>query len=105
MGSDILPPAFPLDNSRQLTITVLSFLLPSIATLTVIGRFVARHIRRVGYGLDDWIIVPALFAVWAQAMLLFISTVYGGIGRHIGDVGPANIVIIYKVLFQLIVIQ
>jgi len=110
-----LPAALPLDNGHASSIVVCAILFPSLATLSVVARFVARWKKGVGYGADDCFVVFALIALYGQMTILILGkhmhlttsqehrwanggagTIYGGVGHHVRDVSVDNIVFQYK---------
>ena len=54
------PPPLPLDNGHAQSVVICAIFFPAIATLCVIGRFLARRMQSVSPGADDWVILPAL---------------------------------------------
>lgn len=56
------PPPLPLDNEHARSVVGVGLCFPTVATLCVIGRFVARRLKKAAIKADDWIILPAL--VW-----------------------------------------
>lgn len=109
-----LPEALPLDNGHASSIVICAVLFPSLATLSVVARFIARWTKGVGYGLDDYFVVLALMALYGQMTILILGkciarlackavahhdegTIYGGVGHHVSDVLPDNIEFQYKV--------
>ncbi|KAI4113392.1 MAG: hypothetical protein LQ345_005618 [Seirophora villosa] len=55
--------------------------LTVLATTAVVLRFLARHMTRTSYGLDDWLMLFAL--IWLYGLSsVFLYGVHSGLGRH-----------------------
>ena len=54
------PSALPLNNEHAQSTVACAILFPTLATLSVIGRFWSRHKQNASLQADDWIIIPAL---------------------------------------------
>ncbi|KAI4159446.1 MAG: hypothetical protein L6R39_000348 [Caloplaca ligustica] len=93
-----LPPPLPNDNSRARTVVGCAIAFPAMATLAVIGRFVARRLKKADLMADDWLIVLALIAVYGQMIIIILSVVYGGVGHHLHDLTDENLVVYFKLL-------
>lgn len=65
-----LPEALPLNNGHASSIVVCAILFPSLATLSVVARLIARWKKGVGYGADDYFVVFALVALYGQMAIL-----------------------------------
>ncbi|KAI4289045.1 MAG: hypothetical protein L6R35_001694 [Caloplaca aegaea] len=71
-----------LNDSRGPEITVSLVILIILATIAVVLRFLARHITRTSYGLDDWLMLFALVWEYGLATMCLFGLHYG-YGRHI----------------------
>lgn len=92
------PSPLPLDNQHAKSIVICAIVFPTIATLAVVGRFCARRMKKAAFEADDWIILPALAAVYAQMTIIILSVIYGGVGHHIEDLGQDNLVAFFKLI-------
>ena len=50
----------PLNNDHAQSVVICAVVFPALATISVAGRFTARHMKRIGLEADDWIILLAL---------------------------------------------
>lgn len=48
------------DNAGSRTIVIVALISPVLATVTVAARFYARKLQRLGFAVDDWLILSAL---------------------------------------------
>lgn len=55
-----LPPALPLDNPRAQAVVGCAIAFPTMATFSVIGRFLARRLKKADFQADDWTVVLSL---------------------------------------------
>lgn len=67
-------------------IIAINVILAVIATITCIGRFWARKLTGLGWGLDDWLALVSLIINHAFCATTIEATVHGGLGRSIVDV-------------------
>lgn len=94
------PPPLPLDSGEPRATVAVAIIFPVLATLAVIARFVARNIRSRP-GVDDYIIVAALFATYGQMIIIILSVRYGGVGYHLEYLNAKSkeyVVMFYKVI-------
>ncbi|KDN71524.1 hypothetical protein CSUB01_12076 [Colletotrichum sublineola] len=80
-------------------IIAINVILGVIATFTCIGRFWARKLTRLGWGLDDWLALASLIVNHAFCVTTVVATVQGGLGRSIVDVmaeDPMELIIFLK---------
>ncbi|KAL9052996.1 MAG: hypothetical protein Q9162_005052 [Coniocarpon cinnabarinum] len=91
-----MPPPLSLDNQGSVNLVVATIVLTVIATFSVVGRFISRRICKAGYSWDDWLVVAALAALYGHISLTFVAVFNGGIGRHMGDVQPRNVIMLAK---------
>ncbi|GJC94209.1 integral membrane protein [Colletotrichum higginsianum] len=82
-----------------IAIIAINVILAVIATITCVGRFWARKLTGVGWGLDDWLALISLIINHAFCATTIEATVHGGLGRSIVDVmaeDPNMLVIFLK---------
>ncbi|KAL9014999.1 MAG: hypothetical protein Q9173_000376 [Seirophora scorigena] len=72
----------PTIDSRQARPLVVAVVFTSIATSSVILRFIAKRINRSKISLDDYFIVASLFFIYALMTCNIIGVVRGGVGLH-----------------------
>ncbi|KAF9876657.1 hypothetical protein CkaCkLH20_06065 [Colletotrichum karsti] len=80
-------------------IIAINVVLAVIATVTCVGRFWARKLTGVGWGLDDWLALASLFINHAFCATTVEATVNGGLGRSIVVVmaeDPAQLITFLK---------
>lgn len=97
----LFPPPLPLDTGESRATVAVAIVFPILATLAVIARFVARKIRSRP-GLDDYLMLVALFATYGQMIIIILSVRYGGVGHHLEDLNaksPEYVKMFYKVTF------
>ena len=81
-------------------IIVINIILAVISTITCAGRFWARKLTGVGWGLDDWLALASLVMNHAVCAITIEATVNGGLGRSIVVVmaeDPMQVVTFLKV--------
>lgn len=81
-------------------IIVINVVLAVIATITCIGRFWARKLTGLGWGIDDWLALVSLIINHAFCATTIEATVNGGLGRSIVDVmaeDPTKLITFLKV--------
>lgn len=81
-------------------IIAINVILAAISTITCAGRFWARKLTGVGWGLDDWLALASLVVNHAFCAVTVEATVNGGLGRTILVVmaeDPAKLVTFLKV--------
>lgn len=64
-------------------IIVINIILAVISTITCAGRFWARKLTGVGWGLDDWLALASLVVNHVFCAITIVATVNGGLGRSI----------------------
>lgn len=64
-------------------IIAINIILAVISTITCAGRFWARKLTGVGWGLDDWLALASLVVNHAFCAITIEATVNGGLGRSI----------------------
>lgn len=64
-------------------IIAINVILAVISTITCAGRFWARKLTGVGWGLDDWLALASLVVNHAFCAVTIEATVSGGLGRSI----------------------
>ncbi|KAI3551467.1 hypothetical protein CABS01_15019 [Colletotrichum abscissum] len=74
------------DPHTDTAIIAINVVLAVIATITCIGRFWARKLTGLGWGLDDWLALVSLTINHAFCATTIEATVHGGLGRSIVDV-------------------
>ncbi|KAJ5782451.1 hypothetical protein N7457_004225 [Penicillium paradoxum] len=85
------------DNLRHVVITSTCFAF--ILSTTAVGfRIVSRAINGSGLFLDDWLIISALIFEYGIS-IAGVVLLYNGLGTHIIEVSPEQIVIYLKTLF------
>ncbi|KAJ5586843.1 uncharacterized protein N7459_002608 [Penicillium hispanicum] len=72
-----------------------------VQILVVAARFYTRYMQRLRYGVDDYLIIPALLASLGQSALYIILVKLGGIGHHLEYVErtPEKLVVLEKGLY------
>ncbi|KAK2036383.1 hypothetical protein LZ31DRAFT_636599 [Colletotrichum somersetense] len=92
-------PTTSTDSHVSAAIISINLILGAIATLTCIGRFWARKLTGLGWGLDDWLALASLVVNHGFCVTTIVATVDGGLGRSIIDVmaeDPAKLIIFLK---------
>lgn len=64
-------------------IIAINVTLAVISTFTCVGRFWARKLTGVGWGLDDWLALASLVVNHAFCGITIEATVNGGLGRSV----------------------
>ncbi|KAK1987631.1 hypothetical protein LZ30DRAFT_701494 [Colletotrichum cereale] len=80
-------------------IIAINVILAVIATFTCIGRFWARKLTGLGWGLDDWLALASLVVNHAFCATTIVATIHGGLGRSIVEVmaeDPMKLIIFLK---------
>ncbi|TDZ21564.1 Satratoxin biosynthesis SC1 cluster protein 4 [Colletotrichum orbiculare MAFF 240422] len=75
----------PPDTSgdTDVAIIIINVVLAVIATVTCGGRFWARKLTGMNWGLDDWLALASLVVNHAFCAITIQATIYGGLGRSI----------------------
>ncbi|KAF4992794.1 hypothetical protein FGRMN_6896 [Fusarium graminum] len=82
------------DRSSELNTTTTVVLV--LSAFFVVLRFLSRYLR-IGYGLDDWLSVVALFFVFVTGALNY-ALIAHGLGKHVEVVSEQDQVIFLKLL-------
>lgn len=64
-------------------IIAINIILAVISTITCAGRFWARKLTGVGWGIDDWLALASLVVNHAFCAVTVEATLNGGLGRSI----------------------
>jgi len=89
---------YDLSNSRARNPLVATIVFIFIGTLTTCLRLRARQMRNLKLGTDDYLILGALFFEYVEIGLQFACILAGGVGRHVADVAPADVVKTLKLI-------
>lgn len=87
--------------NRGPLMTVLSILNIILTFFIVIPRLYSRLFIVRSFRLDDWLIIPAFFSHLASTLVIMYAVRYAGLGKHIYDCTPAEILQWYVVQYVL----
>ncbi|ERF75274.1 hypothetical protein EPUS_00066 [Endocarpon pusillum Z07020] len=85
-----------IDDNRSASLIACSIFFIVFPTIIVAFRFVARFMRKLPLGLDDYFTLPALVFVILLCVLNILSTNYG-VGKHVIAANPATIYVVVKI--------
>ncbi|KAH7418087.1 hypothetical protein BKA64DRAFT_187790 [Cadophora sp. MPI-SDFR-AT-0126] len=85
-----------IGKARDPLIAITVFIAIGIATTAV--RLKSRSMRDVTLGIDDYLLLGALFSLLISVGIQFACVLAGGVGRHIEDVHPADVVKTLKLI-------
>ncbi|OQD82067.1 hypothetical protein PENANT_c023G10556 [Penicillium antarcticum] len=71
-----------------------------LATLSTVLRLYAMHLRGLRPGLSEYLLLVGVFLMYGAMSLLYIMTIYGGMGRHTADLPPEALIITLKSLLS-----
>ncbi|KAK4150068.1 hypothetical protein C8A00DRAFT_37347 [Chaetomidium leptoderma] len=77
-----IPPEYFTYDAGPGAIQAISAVM-AVTTAIVALRVWIRFYRRIGMGLDDWLIIAALVVLWGEYVDGYLSITEGGIGRHL----------------------
>lgn len=81
-------PPLPLNTPWSQHIVTLNVLLPCIAAVFVFLRFYSRKLKGLKIGIDDWLVLFALFVHILHSVTGVLACVAGGVGHHKADLAP-----------------
>ncbi|KAF2740896.1 hypothetical protein EJ04DRAFT_558283 [Polyplosphaeria fusca] len=65
--------------------------LTLLPTLFIVARFVAKHMKRLGWTLDDSFLVVALMLFYAYVAESLTAIVVGKVGRHLAELTAGEV--------------
>ncbi|KAI9056109.1 hypothetical protein LZ554_001037 [Drepanopeziza brunnea f. sp. 'monogermtubi'] len=78
-----------VEKARDPLITIAVFIV--IAVVTCLVRLQSRKMRNVSLGLDDYLMLGALFCLFISIGIQIACVVEGGVGRHAADVDHLDV--------------
>ncbi|PWY95944.1 hypothetical protein BO94DRAFT_581099 [Aspergillus sclerotioniger CBS 115572] len=97
------PSNLDLADSRVLVDNAVAGVILSLAVISVLLRFVARHLLRNPLKADDWVIILALVFIFTTTGLC-ISGGFFGAGRHVWAMSIPDVVTLFKILFVYVLV-
>ncbi|KAL4919246.1 hypothetical protein BDW62DRAFT_47106 [Aspergillus aurantiobrunneus] len=86
-------------DGRDIVIVII--VLGLLAVTAVILRVVSRRIRKVSLGLDDYLMLTAIWFVIVSAILVITTVTHGGVGFHMTEVNPEDLIYTMKMIIVL----
>ena len=103
MSSNTVSAPHSGSNNTRLRLTTVESVFVALAALFVFGRFFSRHLNHLYLGADDWTILAALLLTVALYILTIVAANYG-IGKHLSDVSPADVVKASRIQYGLVIV-
>lgn len=85
----------PWDGKESNYVTIFALIATSLAWMAVAGRLFARR-KFTTFGLDDWLVIPAMLLVTANTFMACYADLRAGIGRPLWTVSEAQFTIWFK---------
>ncbi|KAL4888788.1 hypothetical protein BDV59DRAFT_210917 [Aspergillus ambiguus] len=86
-------------NGRDIVIVII--VLGVLAITSVALRVVSRRIRNVSLGLDDYLMLTAIWFVIVSTILVITTVTHGGVGLHMAEVDPEDLIYTMKMIIVL----
>lgn len=82
MSTTTLSPEFVAENSKGNSLAEMTAVMV-LATFFVVLRLVVRMYRKVGFWLDEYLMLASLVLTWGLYVVCILEYRFGGFGRHI----------------------
>ncbi|KAL2810034.1 hypothetical protein BJX63DRAFT_423398 [Aspergillus granulosus] len=92
---------YGLKASAGRELVIVSLVLQAISITATILRVVSRRIRKISLGLDDYLMLAAIWFVIPSTILVITTVTHGGVGLHIGEVDPGDLIYTMKMIIVL----
>ncbi|KAL4937822.1 hypothetical protein BDV06DRAFT_202191 [Aspergillus oleicola] len=86
-------------DGRDLVIVTIA--LGVVAIATVVLRVVSRRIRQVSLGLDDYLMLVAIWFIIASTILVITTVTHGGVGLHVSEVDQEDLIYTMKMIIPM----
>ncbi|KAL4793036.1 hypothetical protein BDV19DRAFT_367248 [Aspergillus venezuelensis] len=86
-------------DGRELVVVIIA--LGVVAIAAVVLRVVSRRIRKVSLGLDDYLMLVAIWFIIASTILVITTVTHGGVGLHVNEVDREDLIYTMKMIIPM----